>query len=90
MRIVQLSDTHISHLGGVPAANMSLLTSYINNELRPDLVVHTGDVVIANPTPRRTATRPGGCSARSTPRCSCCRETTTWASPRTTRGWTSR
>jgi len=49
VRIVQLSDTHISHLGGVPAANMSLLTSYINNELRPDLVVHTGDVVIANP-----------------------------------------
>ena len=49
MRIVQLSDTHISHLGGVPAENMSLLASHINNEIRPDLVVHTGDVVIANP-----------------------------------------
>jgi 3',5'-cyclic AMP phosphodiesterase CpdA len=49
VRIVQLSDTHISHLGGVPAENMSLLADYINNEIRPDLVVHTGDVVIANP-----------------------------------------
>lgn len=49
MRIVQLSDTHISHLGGVPAENMSLLADHINNEIRPDLVVHTGDVVIANP-----------------------------------------
>jgi len=49
VRIVQLSDTHISHLGGVPAENMSLLASHINDEIRPDLVVHTGDVVIANP-----------------------------------------
>lgn len=49
MRIVQLSDTHISHLGGVPAANMSLLADHVNNEIRPDLVVHTGDVVIADP-----------------------------------------
>jgi 3',5'-cyclic AMP phosphodiesterase CpdA len=49
VRIVQLSDTHISHLGGVPAENMSLLADHINNEIRPDLVVHTGDVVIANP-----------------------------------------
>ena len=49
MRIVQLSDTHISHLGGVPAENMSLLADHINNEIRPDLVVHTGDVVIADP-----------------------------------------
>jgi 3',5'-cyclic AMP phosphodiesterase CpdA len=49
VRIVQLSDTHISHLGGVPAENMSLLADHINNAIRPDLVVHTGDVVIANP-----------------------------------------
>jgi 3',5'-cyclic AMP phosphodiesterase CpdA len=49
VRIVQLSDTHISHLGGVPAENMSLLADHINNEIRPDLVVHTGDVVIADP-----------------------------------------
>lgn len=49
MRIVQISDTHISHLGGAPSDNMSLLIDHVNNELRPDLVVHTGDVVIANP-----------------------------------------
>lgn len=49
MRIVQLSDTHISHLGGVPAENMSLLADHVNREIRPDLVVHTGDVVIADP-----------------------------------------
>jgi 3',5'-cyclic AMP phosphodiesterase CpdA len=59
MRIVQLSDTHISHLGGVPAANMSLLAAHINDEIRPDLVVHTGDVVIADPDsgPDRDAAR---------------------------------
>src|SRR5690349_15346719 len=28
---------------------MSLLADHINNEIRPDLVVHTGDVVIADP-----------------------------------------
>jgi 3',5'-cyclic AMP phosphodiesterase CpdA len=49
VRIIQLSDTHISHLGGVPAANMSRLADHVNNEIRPDLVVHTGDVVIADP-----------------------------------------
>jgi 3',5'-cyclic AMP phosphodiesterase CpdA len=53
VRIIQLSDTHISHLGGVPAENMSILTDHINNEIRPDLVIHTGDVVIANPDSAR-------------------------------------
>jgi 3',5'-cyclic AMP phosphodiesterase CpdA len=46
---MQLSDTHISHLDGKPSENMSLLVEYVNNELRPDLVIHTGDVVILNP-----------------------------------------
>ena len=49
MRIIQLSDTHISHLGGIPAENLSALADHLNNEIRPDLVVHTGDVVIADP-----------------------------------------
>ena len=49
MRIVQISDTHISHLGGTASDNLSLVADCINNELHPDLVVHTGDVVIANP-----------------------------------------
>ena len=49
MRIIQLSDTHVSHLGGIPAENLSLLADHLNREIRPDLVVHTGDVVIADP-----------------------------------------
>ena len=49
MRIVQLSDTHISHLGGTPSKNLALLVDYLNTEIRPDLVVHTGDVVILDP-----------------------------------------
>ena len=49
VRIVQFSDTHISHLGGTPSENMSLLVDFLNEELRPDLVIHTGDVVILNP-----------------------------------------
>jgi 3',5'-cyclic AMP phosphodiesterase CpdA len=49
MRIVQISDTHLSHLGGIPTRNLELLITFINNELRPDLVVHTGDVLIADP-----------------------------------------
>lgn len=53
MRIVHLSDTHISHLGGTPSKNFSLLVEYLNTELRPDLVVNTGDVVILNPDSAR-------------------------------------
>jgi 3',5'-cyclic AMP phosphodiesterase CpdA len=49
MRIIQLSDTHISHLGGTPSQNMALLTGYLNDVLRPDLVVNTGDLVILDP-----------------------------------------
>ena len=53
MRIIQLSDTHISHRGGVPAGNMSLLADHLNHDIRPDLVIHTGDVVIADPDSAR-------------------------------------
>ncbi len=49
MRIVHLSDTHISHLGGTPGKNFSRAVEYLNTELRPDLVINTGDVVILNP-----------------------------------------
>jgi 3',5'-cyclic AMP phosphodiesterase CpdA len=49
LRIVQLSDTHISHLGGISVKNFWLLIDYINDELHPDLVINTGDVVILNP-----------------------------------------
>jgi 3',5'-cyclic AMP phosphodiesterase CpdA len=60
VRLVQLSDTHISHRGGTPAGNLSLLVDYLNNEVRPDLVIHTGDIVIADPdsdTDRQAARR---------------------------------
>ena len=49
MRIVQLSDTHISHLGGIPGRNFSALVEYLNTVIRPDLVINTGDLVILNP-----------------------------------------
>jgi 3',5'-cyclic AMP phosphodiesterase CpdA len=49
VRIVQFSDTHISRLGGTPSENMSLLIDFLNEDLRPDLVINTGDVVLLNP-----------------------------------------
>ncbi len=48
MRIVQFSDTHISHLGGTGHDNAGRLVDYLN-EVSSDLVVHTGDVVILDP-----------------------------------------
>jgi len=49
MRIVQFSDTHISHLGGLGHGNAERLVDYLNQVAQPDLVVHTGDVVILDP-----------------------------------------
>jgi 3',5'-cyclic AMP phosphodiesterase CpdA len=49
LRIVQFSDTHISRQGGTPSENMSLLVDFLNEDLRPDLVINTGDVVLLNP-----------------------------------------
>jgi 3',5'-cyclic AMP phosphodiesterase CpdA len=49
MRIVQFSDTHISHLGGLGHDNTERLVSYLNEVSEPDLVVNTGDVVILDP-----------------------------------------
>lgn len=48
MRIVHFSDTHISHLGGLGHGNAERLVGYLN-QAEPDLVVHTGDVVIVDP-----------------------------------------
>lgn len=45
MRIVQISDTHLLAPGGVMSDNLSVVMEFINTELRPDLVVHTGDVI---------------------------------------------
>jgi 3',5'-cyclic AMP phosphodiesterase CpdA len=49
MRIVQISDTHLSHLGGITNRNFERIVTFINDDLRPDLVVHSGDVLILNP-----------------------------------------
>jgi 3',5'-cyclic AMP phosphodiesterase CpdA len=47
--IVQISDTHLSHRGGVTNHNCERLIRFINEDLRPDLVVHTGDVSMLDP-----------------------------------------
>jgi 3',5'-cyclic AMP phosphodiesterase CpdA len=60
MRIVQISDTHLNHRGGVSNKNFETLTAFVNDVLRPDVIVNTGDVVILNPdsaADRETARR---------------------------------
>jgi 3',5'-cyclic AMP phosphodiesterase CpdA len=49
MRIIQFSDAHISHLGGVGHDAAERLVTYLNEVAQPDLVVNTGDVVILDP-----------------------------------------
>ncbi len=49
MRIVQVSDTHLSRHGGVTTANLRLIADWVNTALRPDLIVNTGDIVAASP-----------------------------------------
>jgi len=46
-RVVQVSDTHLSSTGGVPATLRALL-DWIEAE-PPDLLVHTGDIVLEDP-----------------------------------------
>lgn len=48
MKIIQISDTHISHLGGDTNDNAVRAVEFING-LSPDLVVHSGDVTILDP-----------------------------------------
>jgi len=49
VKIVQISDTHLSRLGGTTNDNFVALAAYINEVLRPDAVVHTGDIAIMDP-----------------------------------------
>jgi 3',5'-cyclic AMP phosphodiesterase CpdA len=49
MRIVQLSDTHLSPACGVSARNLERVAAYVNEHVRPDLIVHTGDVIALSP-----------------------------------------
>jgi 3',5'-cyclic AMP phosphodiesterase CpdA len=52
MRIVQISDTHLSHRRGVTEEHLLRTAEFVNGVLRPDLVVHTGDVVVLDPDDR--------------------------------------
>jgi predicted phosphodiesterase len=45
MRVVQISDTHITHLGGLTTRHLERVISFVNDSIRPDLIVHTGDMV---------------------------------------------
>ena len=49
MRIVQISDTHVLADGVVTPGNAERVVTFVNDVLRPDLVVHTGDVVGLSP-----------------------------------------
>lgn len=48
MKIVQLSDTHISRLGGATTDNLEKVVELINR-INPAFVVHSGDVAILDP-----------------------------------------
>ncbi len=49
MRIVQISDTHVLCGGEVTTGNPERIVEFVNLVLRPDLVVHSGDVVGLDP-----------------------------------------
>jgi 3',5'-cyclic AMP phosphodiesterase CpdA len=49
MKIVQISDTHLSRHGGTTNENLLRVATFLNEVIRPDAVVHTGDVIIMDP-----------------------------------------
>lgn len=49
MKIVQISDTHLTHTGGPTEDGFRLLVKHLNEEVRPDLVVHSGDIMVLHP-----------------------------------------
>ncbi|NUP73173.1 MAG: metallophosphoesterase [Sinomonas sp.] len=49
MKIVQISDTHLGASVESTFAAARKVIDYIDNVLRPDFVVHTGDVVVIDP-----------------------------------------
>ncbi|MEV4463721.1 metallophosphoesterase [Micromonospora echinofusca] len=49
LRLVQISDTHLSRWDGPLRRNFRTLARFVNETLRPDLVVHAGDSVLSNP-----------------------------------------
>jgi 3',5'-cyclic AMP phosphodiesterase CpdA len=49
VKIVQISDTHLPAAGGAIASNLERVAGFVNHRLKPDLIVHTGDVVALSP-----------------------------------------
>jgi 3',5'-cyclic AMP phosphodiesterase CpdA len=49
MHLVQISDTHVFSGGDATTRNPARMVEFINRVLRPDLVVHSGDVVGLDP-----------------------------------------
>lgn len=49
MKIVQISDTHLTAAGGPTEDAFRLLSRHLNDEVRPDLVVHSGDIQVLDP-----------------------------------------
>jgi 3',5'-cyclic AMP phosphodiesterase CpdA len=49
VKLVQVSDTHLTHRGGTTSRNFDALVSFINEQLRPDVVVSTGDLNLLSP-----------------------------------------
>ncbi len=48
-RVVQISDTHLSRWDGLLRSNFLAIARFVNDVLRPDLVIHAGDSVLSNP-----------------------------------------
>lgn len=49
MKIVQISDTHLTHTGGPTEDGFRRLVAHLNDVVRPDLVVHSGDLIVLDP-----------------------------------------
>jgi 3',5'-cyclic AMP phosphodiesterase CpdA len=49
MRVVQISDTHLSRWDGPLRRNFRAVADFVNIVLKPDLVIHTGDLILSNP-----------------------------------------
>ncbi|MFC4950004.1 metallophosphoesterase family protein [Pseudonocardia sp. GCM10023141] len=49
MKIVQISDTHLTAAGGPTEEGFRLLVRHLDEDVRPDLVVHSGDIQVLDP-----------------------------------------
>jgi predicted MPP superfamily phosphohydrolase len=49
MRVVQISDTHLSRWDGPLRRNFRAVADFVNTVLKPDLIVNTGDLILSNP-----------------------------------------